>query len=60
LKTRLVIKEGDFSLKHADNSEEVNEESQASDKLHSTSTTMDTKKGSFLQRKLLINRKYMN
>jgi hypothetical protein len=42
---RRVIKEGDFSPKHADNSDEVNdEESQASDKFHCTSATNDTQK----------------
>jgi hypothetical protein len=42
-----VIKEGDFSPSHADNSVEVSdEESQASDKFHCTSATTDTQKKS--------------
>jgi hypothetical protein len=44
LKRRHVIKEGDFSHRHTDNSDEVSdEESQASDKFHCTSATTDTK-----------------
>jgi hypothetical protein len=40
-----AIKEGDFSPRHVDNSDEVSEEeSQASDKFHCTSATTDTKK----------------
>jgi hypothetical protein len=45
LKRRRVIKEGDLSPTHTDNSDEVSdEESQASDKFHCTSATTDTKK----------------
>jgi hypothetical protein len=40
LKRRPVIKEGDFSPRHTDNSEE----SEASDKFHCTSASTDTKK----------------
>jgi hypothetical protein len=40
-----MIKEGDFSTRHTNNSVEVSDEnSQASDKLHCTSATIDTKK----------------
>jgi hypothetical protein len=40
-----VVKEENFSPRHKDNSDEVSdEESQASDKFHCTSATMDTKK----------------
>jgi hypothetical protein len=40
-----MIKEGDFSPRHMDNSEEVSDEdSQASDKFHCTSATIYTKK----------------
>jgi hypothetical protein len=45
LKRRHVIKEGDFSPRHVNNSDEVSdEESQASDKFHCTGATVDTKK----------------
>jgi hypothetical protein len=45
LKRRPVIKEGDFSPRHTNNSDEVSdEESQASDKFHCTSATTDTRK----------------
>jgi hypothetical protein len=40
-----LIKEGNFSPRHTDNSDEFrDEESQASDKFHCTSATTDTKK----------------
>jgi hypothetical protein len=39
-----VIKEGDFSSRRKDNSEDSDEESQASEKFHYTSATMATKK----------------
>jgi hypothetical protein len=40
-----VIKKGDFSPKHTDNSDEVHdEESQTSDKFNCTSVRTDTKK----------------
>jgi hypothetical protein len=40
-----VIKEGNFSPRHTENSDEVrDEESQASDKFHCISATADTKK----------------
>jgi hypothetical protein len=45
LNRRHVIKEGNFSSGHTDNSDEVNnEESQASDKFHCTRATAHTKK----------------
>jgi hypothetical protein len=45
LKRRPVIKEGNFSPRHTDNSDEVSdEESEASDQFHCTSATTDTKK----------------
>jgi hypothetical protein len=55
LKRRHVIKEGDFSLRHMHNSDEVtDEESQASDKFHCTSATTDTIKA------LLYNESYIS
>jgi hypothetical protein len=48
LKRWCVIKEGDFSPRHMDNSDEVRDEgSQASDKFHCTSATTDKKGPSF-------------
>jgi hypothetical protein len=45
LKRRRVIKEGNFSPRHMNNSVEVSDkESQASDNFHCTSATIDTKK----------------
>jgi hypothetical protein len=45
LNRRRVIKGGDFSPRHTDNSDRVSdEESQASDKFHCASATTDTKK----------------
>jgi hypothetical protein len=42
---RRVIKDGDFSPRRTDNSDEIiDEESQASDKFHCTGATTDTKK----------------
>jgi hypothetical protein len=38
-----IIKERDFRPRHTDNSDEVSEESQTSNKFHCTSATMDTK-----------------
>jgi hypothetical protein len=45
LKRRHVRKEGDFSPRHTDNSNDISgDESPASDKLHCTSATTDPKK----------------
>jgi hypothetical protein len=49
LKRRSVVKEGNLGPRHTDNSDEVSgKESQASDRFHCTSITMD-KKVLFLQ-----------
>jgi hypothetical protein len=50
-----VIKEGDFSPRHMNNSDEdSDEESQASDKFHCTSATTDTKKVHFYNESYLL------
>jgi hypothetical protein len=61
LKSRRVIKEGDFGLRNTDNSYEVcDEESQASDKFQCTSETKYTKKVRLYNESYLINGLYVD